>query len=293
MPNTEYTPYTITDWHDGDQITTDKMKNIESGIAALSTQVGEALGSSYSSLNDIISNGLLHTDEDILFKRDLRIQKEHPALYFLDEEEGTFLGGIFQSTTNGENRIALAQSYSNKGKELFWLPSPTEHDEDDDNNVDNDNISYTLLTSKNPVTIAQGGTGAQTPLDARVNLGLGTVLTDISTLQNKVNGITFSELLTVPKTYTLTIQRADTSKLSAYMVLVGSANDNGKTILVGHFTDGGTPTLVSLRSASGVTIATPTTGKATIKNTLTVDANLYIKILVFYGTTLTFSIAKI
>ena len=289
MPNTEYTPYTITDWHDGDQITTDKMKNIESGIAALSTQIGDALGDSYSSLNDRISNGLLHTDEDILFKRDLRIQKEHPALYFLDGEEGTFLGGIFQNTVNGKNRIALAQSYSNKGKELFWLPSPTEHVEDDDDNVDNDNISYTLLTSKNPVTIDQGGTGAQTPLDARVNLGLGTVLTDISTLQNRVNGIAFSELLTVAKNKILTIQRADSSKLSAYMVLVGSANDNGKTILLGHFTAGGTPTLVSLRTASGITISTATTEKVTIKNTL--DASLYIKILVFYGTTLTFSIA--
>ena len=277
MPDVkDYTPYTKTEWKDGDQITTNKMTNIENGIAALSTQIGEALGSSYSSLNDIISNGLLHTDEDILFKRDLRIQKEHPALYFLDEEEGTFLGGIFQSTTNGENRIALAQSYSNKGKELFWLPSPTEHVEDDDNNIDNDNISYILLTSKNPVTIDQGGTGAQTPLDARVNLGLGTVLTDISALQNRVNGIVFSELLTVSKNKTLTIQRVDTSKLSTYMVLVGSADDNGKTILLGHFTAGGTPTLVSLRTASGITRSTATTGQATIKNTL--DANLYIKI---------------
>lgn len=289
MPNTEYTPYTMTQWEDGAQITTNKMMNIENGIAALSTQIGDALGGSYGSLNDRISNGLLHTDEDILFKRDLRIQKEHPALYFLDEEEGTFLGGIFQSTTNGENRIALAQSYSNKGKELFWLPSPTEHNEDDDNNIDNDNISYTLLTSKNPVTIDQGGTGAQTPLDARVNLGLGTVLTDISALQNRVNGIVFSELLTVSKNKTLTIQRVDTSKLSTYMVLVGSADDNGKTILLGHFTAGGTPTLVSLRTASGITRSTATTGQATIKNTL--DASLYIKILVFYGTTLTFSIA--
>lgn len=291
MPNTDYTPYTKTTWQDGDQITTNKMMNIENGIAALSTQVGEALGSTYGSLNDIISNGLLHTDEDILFKRDLRIQKEHPALYFLDGEEGTFLGGIFQNTVNGENRIALAQSYSNKGKELFWLPSPTEHVEDDDDNNDNDNISYTLLTSKNPVTIDQGGTGAQTPLDARVNLGLGTVLTDISTLQNRVNGIVFSELLTVPQTQTLTIQRVDTSKLSAYIVLVGCANDNGKTILLGHFTATGTPTLVSLRSATGVTISTATTEQVTIKNTLTANANLYIKILVFYGTALTFSIA--
>ena len=206
MSNTEYTPYTMTEWHDGDQITTDKMTNIENGIAALSAQVGEALGSTYGSLNE-------RMDEDF---------------------------------------ISIGNA---------------------------------------PVTVVQGGTGATTAEDARVNLGLGAVLTDISTLQNKVNGITFSELLTVAKTKTLTIQRADTSKLSAYMALVGSANDNGKTILIGHFTADGTPTLVSCRSASGVTIATPATGKATIKNSLTVDANLYIKILVFYGTTLTFSIA--
>lgn len=206
MPNTEYTPYTKTTWQDGDQITTNKMMNIENGIAALSAQVGEALGDTYGSLNERMD----------------------------------------------ENFIRVGDT---------------------------------------TVTVAQGGTGATTAEDARVNLGLGAVLTDISTLQNKVNGIGFSELLTVAKTKTLTIQRADTSKLSAYMVLVGSGNDNGKTILIGHFTADGTPTLVSLRSASGVTIATPAAGKATIKNALTVDSNLYIKILVFYGTTLTYSIA--
>lgn len=206
MPNTEYTPYTKTTWQDGDQITTNKMMNIENGIAALSAQVGEALGDTYGSLNE-------RMDEDFIRVGD---------------------------TT---------------------------------------------------VTVAQGGTGATTAEDARVNLGLGAILTDVSALQNKVNGVAFSELLTVAKTKTLTIQRTDTSKLSAYMVLVGSANDNGKTILIGHFTADGTPTLVSLRSASGVTIATPAAGKATIKNALTVDTNLYIKILVFYGTTLTYSIA--
>ena len=283
MPDTNYTPYTKTTWQDGDQITTNKMMNIENGIAALSTQVEEALGSTYSSLNDRMVNGLINTDGNVLLKGDLQIQKEHPALYFLGEEGTLPLGGLYQvNDSQGNNRIVLYQRVPDSELEAFFLPVPSEHTAQ---------TYYSILTSKNPVTIACGGTGATTAEDARANLGLGTVLTDISTLQNRVKGIAFSELLTVAKTKTLTIQKVDTSKLSAYMVLVGSANDNGKTILLGHFTPDGTPTLVSLRSASGVTIATPATGKATIKNTLTVDANLYIKILVFCGTTLTFSIA--
>lgn len=283
MPDTNYTPYTKTTWQDGDQITTNKMMNIENGIAALSTQVEEALGSTYGSLNDRMVNGLINTDGNVLLKGDLRIQKEHPALYFLGEESTLPLGGLYQvNDGSGNNRIVLYQRVPDSELEAFFLPVPSEHTAQ---------TNYSILTSKNPVTIACGGTGATTAEDARANLGLGAVLTDISTLQNKVNGIGFSELLTVAKTKTLTIQRADTSKLSAYMVLVGGANDNGKTILLGHFTADGTPTLVSCRSASGITIATPTTGKATIKNSLTTDANLYIKILVFYGTALTFSIA--
>lgn len=282
MSNTEYTPYTMTKWHDGDQITTDKMTNIENGIAALSAQVGEALGSTYGSLNERMDDGLINISEGIAtLKGDLYIKKEHPGVYFFEEESARALGGLYQVNDSQENnRIALYQRVPGSEIEAFFLPVPSEHTAQ---------TNYSILTSKNPVTIACGGTGATTAEDARVNLGLGTVLTDISTLQNRVNGIVFSELLTVSNNKTLTIQRVDTSKLSTYMVLVGSADDNGKTILLGHFTAGGTPTLVSLRTASGITRSTATTGQATIKNTL--DASLYIKILVFYGTTLTFSIA--
>lgn len=205
MPNTEYTPYTKTEWEDGAQITTNKMMNIENGIAALSVQVGEALGDTYGSLNE-------RMDEDFIRVGD---------------------------TT---------------------------------------------------VTVAQGGTGATTAEDARVNLGLGAVLTDISALQNKVNGVTFSELINIGTGKTLTLQRADTSKVCSYVVFVGSASNTGKDILIGHIVAAsGDSSLVSLRSASSVTIAT-TNGQATIQNNLS-SADLWIKILVLYGTTLTFSIA--
>ena len=267
MPDTNYTPYTKTTWQDGDQITTNKMMNIENGVAALSAQVEEALGSTYGSLNDRMTNGLINTDGNVLLKGDLRIQKEHPALYFLEEESVEPLGGLYQvNDGQGNNRIVLYQRVPNSEIEAFFLPVPSEHTVQ---------TNYSILTSKNPVSIACGGTGATTAEQARINLGLG---------------VTFSELITVGTGQTLTLQRADTSQICSYVVFVGSANNAGKDILIGHIVgDTAVSSLVSLRSASSVTIAT-TKGQATIQNNLS-SANLWIKILVLYGTTLTYSIA--
>lgn len=168
MPDTNYTPYTKTTWQDGDQITTNKMMNIENGIAALSTQVEEALGSTYGSLNDRMVNGLINTDGNVLLKGDLRIQKEHPALYFLGEESTLPLGGLYQvNDGSGNNRIVLYQRVPDSELEAFFLPVPSEHTAQ---------TNYSILTSKNPVTIACGGTGATTAEDARANLGLDILM---------------------------------------------------------------------------------------------------------------------
>lgn len=168
MPNTDYTPYTKTTWQDGDQITTDKMTNIENGIEALSNQVEEVLGNTYGSLNDRMTNGLINTDGDVLLKGDLRIQKEHPALYFLEEEGTSPLGGLYQvNDSQGNNRIVLYQRVPDSEIEAFFLPVPSEH---------TIQTNYSILTSKNPVTIACGGTGATTAEEARANLGIASLI---------------------------------------------------------------------------------------------------------------------
>lgn len=168
MPNTDYTPYTKTTWQDGDQITTDKMTNIENGIEALSNQVEEVLGNTYGSLNDRMTNGLINTDGDVLLKGDLRIQKEHPALYFLEEESTSPLGGLYQvNDSQGNNRIVLYQRVPDSEIEAFFLPVPSEH---------TIQTNYSILTSKNPVTIACGGTGATTAEEARANLGITSLI---------------------------------------------------------------------------------------------------------------------
>lgn len=168
MPNTDYTPYTKTTWQDGDQITTDKMTNIENGIEALSTQVEEVLGNTYGSLNDRMTNGLINTDGDVLLKGDLRIQKAHPSLYFLEEESASPLGGLYQvNDSQGNNRIVLYQRVPDSEIEAFFLPVPSEH---------TIQTNYSILTSKNPVTIACGGTGATTAEEARANLGIASLI---------------------------------------------------------------------------------------------------------------------
>ena len=49
-------------------------------------------------------------------------------------------------------------------------------------------IGYSILTTKTPVTVAQGGTGASTAANARTNLGLGSMATETATNYVKTNG---------------------------------------------------------------------------------------------------------
>lgn len=78
---------------------------------------------------------------------------------------GSTIGGLFQFYDTG--RICLAQTTPNlsttysKG-ERYLLPTPTDH---------NATTYYVILTNKNPVTLAQGGTGATTATAALANLG--------------------------------------------------------------------------------------------------------------------------
>lgn len=79
------------------------------------------------------------------------------------------------STATTDHRLLIYEyPYNSSGSrieyyERYSLPTPT--------NTITTNQLYSILTSKNAVTIAQGGTGATTSANARTNLGLGTAAT--------------------------------------------------------------------------------------------------------------------
>ena len=67
--------------------------------------------------------------------------------------------------SNEEKRIVFKQYYANNANpEIFRLPVI--------NSQVNESASYDILTTKAPVSIAQGGTGATTETEALVNLGI-------------------------------------------------------------------------------------------------------------------------
>ena len=79
---------------------------------------------------------------------------------------GTNVGGIFQDM-EGANQFYMDEYTTSGVRECYLLPTP---------NATTASF-YDILTSKNAVTVAQGGTGATTAAGARTNLGLGSMAT--------------------------------------------------------------------------------------------------------------------
>ena len=79
---------------------------------------------------------------------------------------GTNVGGIFQDM-EGANQFYMDEYTTSGVRECYLLPTP---------NATSTSF-YDILTSKNAVSVAQGGTGATTAASARTNLGLGSMAT--------------------------------------------------------------------------------------------------------------------
>lgn len=100
---------------------------------------------------------------------------------------GTNVGGIFQDM-EGANQFYMDEYTTSGVRECYLLPTP-----------DATSTSfYDILTSKNAVAVAQGGTGATTAAGARSNLGLGSMATANTTDYVAKAGDTMTGSLTSP-----------------------------------------------------------------------------------------------
>lgn len=105
-----------------------------------------------------------------------------PTVEF-DDSRGPKLQ-IRASNTASSAQMMFEQKISDgSAYESFYLPDTTE--------TLAANQQYQILTEKDPVSVAQGGTGAETAAAARSNLGLGNVLSDVSGLQDALGGTAF------------------------------------------------------------------------------------------------------
>ena len=118
---------------------------------SLSTADIPDLSNSYLSLNGGTLNGNLYMNQQ-------------PIFFTPSDTTGTVsqLRATIKQTGTHKNRFTFWYNRPQGGAELFSLPLPSEL---------TTNGYYDILTSKNPVTIAQGGTGAATSAQALTNLG--------------------------------------------------------------------------------------------------------------------------
>lgn len=74
---------------------------------------------------------------------------------------GTNVGAVCQDMSNNNNQVYVDEYTAEGKRECYLFPAPTA----------NEPTFHDILTSKNAVTIAQGGTGASTAADACENIG--------------------------------------------------------------------------------------------------------------------------
>ena len=139
------------------------------------------------------------TMSGVLSVPELRVQKgtnEYSSVDYFSAS-GSYAGGVMMNSTSGSRRLNFKHIHndqdgnSTKYYDAYQLPTATA-------GLTNNNY-YQILTSKSPVTVAQGGTGASDAATARANLGITPE--NIGALP--LTGGTLTGLLTTPN---LTIQ---------------------------------------------------------------------------------------
>ena len=124
-------------WVKGELIDADKMNNIESGIEGAVDKSGDTMTG------------------------DLVIKGGSAPAYYMTRSNGTPIGMLYSHVSSG--RVFL-RGFSSDGTHYNGFSIP-------DTSAVTVDADYNILTTKSPVTVEQGGTGAQTATAALSNLG--------------------------------------------------------------------------------------------------------------------------
>lgn len=138
-------------------------------------------------------------------------------------------------------------------REIYLLPAPTSTNASGD--------WYDILTSKNAVTVAQGGTGATTAAGARTNLGLGSMATESTSDYLPISGGSLTGALTLANA------GLNTANIAGFTL-----NQYGNFI---HRRNTATDTWNIMANDNSVKIAiTPETGATTFSGQITANSGL-------------------
>lgn len=124
------------------------------------------------------------------------------GLEFQNSSEA-IVGGVYQDMWNDNNQVYINEFTSENKKECYLLPSPTASADS----------YFDILTSKNAVTVAQGGTGAATAAAAAENLGVVKIAGD--TMTGTLNVPHMRVYDTPYPMYAFVSQSSDTTALGA------------------------------------------------------------------------------
>lgn len=158
-----------------------------------------------------------------------------PAVAFMDSDDTTTAGGIslhHPDKNNPANRCMCVVSVNkdqngatNKFGEYFQFPTATSNR--------TANGWYNVLTTKNPVSVAQGGTGATTKSVARANLEVPSIteLTDGSVVVKKAKEANSAIQATYADNAEVANIALDANKATTATYATNATNDsNGKQI---------------------------------------------------------------
>lgn len=199
----------------------------------------------------------------------------HTQIQFHDDDmsglyTGRF-GSIYQDGSSTNYIFFEQRNYSAAGEALSYIES---YRLPEATIGTNDDSSYHILTDKNAVTIAQGGTGATTSAAARTALGLGTAAThahgDYKAAQTAVSTSGTSGI-----SYAYSISQNAQGVVSASFATIRTATDTQSGILstTGQLI-GGTKSFIDGIALGGDISTTPYIRFRNHKSTSVTDENL-------------------
>ena len=229
-----YTPYYSEGWKSGEEggtpITPAALNNMEAGIEA-ANNVGDPVTVSHGGTGATTAAGartnLGITPANIgaaglaarnVFTDNQIIQKDTPTIAFYNANSETLSARIYETIDGGLNTRLIfgVRKNGSSWDEQYRLPAP---------DVRQALASYDILTTKSPVTVAQGGTGAANAKAAKANLGAAAniVLDQTSETATWTNLYQALDAIDTLDTATVRMSGAVASKLTGGKIAAGLA----------------------------------------------------------------------